>query len=81
MSTKAIREALSMLEDALTHPNATDDDRAVLMRAMTEVVAIREAAKTLERLSLAGLKDMSAENIRAHSEAEYLLFTIAAEES
>lgn len=40
MTTTAIHKALQMLEDALTHPNATASDRAVLALARAELVAV-----------------------------------------
>lgn len=52
MGTTAITKALDMLEDALEHPNATDDHRQVLREARAALAKIKETATTLTRLHL-----------------------------
>lgn len=79
MSTKKI-EALIQAVDGGCACGCVPVADDVVASAKAELSAIRKAAKTLERLGLAGLKCMTAENIRDHSDAEHLIFTIAKED-
>lgn len=79
MSTQAIRNIILRYREALGDDILPGQAEAI-RGATEEVEAITTAAKTLERLGLAGLKCVSAENIRDHSDAEHLLFTIAKED-